>query len=1020
MIVIPKTMSTIICLMVLLTQAGVDGVLRDLARGRLPLDDVRLETQCLDEGRFLHATAYGSGVAIWNDERQSVLTREQVLALVTAFDREGFARMPASFGGDERDGARMAVKMTCRVRFSGNGTSKDVIQLDKGEQSAALKRLARGILDTTRAATRDAAPIASLDEGLAAVAAGGLAVETLRIRMRVGAGNSPGWLLRIDGRDLEIEPDAGSKTTRRLEEGMVRDLARVFVESTFSTLPVNVDAAEYIDVSVAVLGKEHAVQARRFAASSAPDRGIRERFDRAISRLRELHQPLSGQEPRREIANVAAFARLYGAVRYFYPSDAAASLDWDRFAVHGVKQARAARDARALEATLKALFGPLGPGIVIGDSLPPGQNDGPAEASLVAWRYLGPAVAPPMGSSPYKAQRTNRRAAASSSIDGFVSLMQSIPAVALRGKTIRLRGRVRAKVAGAEGRAALWLRVDRPEQKRGFFDNMDDRPVRQGDWREYSIEGLVADDATNVAFGTLASGLVTADFDAIALEERNTGGGWVEIPIQDPGFEASNSRGWMRVGSSENAQVTRVSLQAPEGRQFLRFAPGTASPLNASVVDVVPVRGAHADIELDSGLKARVPLSLSDAEAAGRESDTSELERLRSTIAAIASEPASDTDTRLADVVVAWNVFRHFYPYWTEAGVDWDRRLRPHLELAYEANTREMHRDALRQLVADARDGHGNVSDVSFTGTRALLPIRLSIVGDDLVVTASRVPAEMPVGAVVTAIDDVPSTRRVAQVMSLISGTTQWQRARAALVLVTCDREPVISLTRNTGTGPQSVSLRCDATQALVEERPAPVTELTSGVWYVDLTRARTAEVMPLLPKLAAAAGVVFDVRGYPTDAGAAILPHLIDAPETDRWMHVPKIIGPFGQLAGWQSIGWNLEPVTPRIAGKVVFLTDGRAISYAESVMGYVADRKLGTIVGSATAGANGNVAGFRVPGGFTIAFTGLRVTRHDGQAPHHLAGITPDISVSPTLAGIRAGRDEVLERAIALVSGK
>ena len=56
--------------------------------------------------------------------------------------------------------------------------------------------------------------------------------------------------------------------------------------------------------------------------------------------------------PPREIENVAAFARLYGVVRFFYPSDAAAELDWNRFAVHGVGRVRAARDAAELGATL--------------------------------------------------------------------------------------------------------------------------------------------------------------------------------------------------------------------------------------------------------------------------------------------------------------------------------------------------------------------------------------------------------------------------------------------------------------------------------------------------------------------------------------------------------------------------------------------------------------------------------------------------------------------------------------------
>ena len=44
--------------------------------------------------------------------------------------------------------------------------------------------------------------------------------------------------------------------------------------------------------------------------------------------------------------------------------------------------------------------------------------------------------------------------------------------------------------------------------------------------------------------------------------------------------------------------------------------------------------------------------------------------------------------------------------------------------------------------------------------------------------------------------------------------------------------------------------------------------------------------------------------------------------------------------------------------------------------MMGCVADLKLATIIGRATAGANGNVVTFTVPSGFTIRFTGMLVT--------------------------------------------
>jgi hypothetical protein len=59
-------------------------------------------------------------------------------------------------------------------------------------------------------------------------------------------------------------------------------------------------------------------------------------------------------------------------------------------------------------------------------------------------------------------------------------------------------------------------------------------------------------------------------------------------------------------------------------------------------------------------------------------------------------------------------------------------------------------------------------------------------------------------------------------------------------------------------------------------------------------------------------------------------------------------------------------------------------------------------------------------VPGGFRIPFTGMRVTGHDGKTPHHLAGVQPDVPMAPTVAGLREGRDESLDRAVVLVGGR
>ena len=554
---------------------------------------------------------------------------------------------------------------------------------------------------------------------------------------------------------------------------------------------------------------------------------------------------LSGQTPRidqQAIDHLAAFAQLYGVVRYFYPGDAGVTIDWNRFAIHGVARVRRATDTATLETVLRELFTPLGAGIEIGRSLPSAPAVGPVDSTLIAWRYFGPGGMGPAG-SPYVAGRTNRSTVAAS---------------------------------------------------------------------------------------------------------------------------------------------------------------------------VNPIAFAFSDVDLGSGLKARVRLSLTDAEARRTGPGLDVL------IAAVAAVPnpqgRSDMDVRLADVVVAWNVLRHFYPYWAEAAVDWDSRLRPQLDLAAAALDRNAQRDALRQVVADARDGHGNVVDSAATEPRALLPLQFSVIEGRVVVTGSVVAERVPVGSIVESVGGSPAAARLDAGMRLNSGSAQWRQTRSMLDLQLCTPGVGLSLSLQLPSGlPSEVVVPCGGTPRVIERRPNAVTEREQGIWYVDLTRATAAELSPSLPSLASAKGIVFDMRGYPTDAGMVILRHLIETPETDRWMHVPRIVGPFGQIESWQSIGWNLQPAAPHLSARRVFLTDGRAISYAESVMGYVKDRKLATIIGSTTAGTNGNIVNFVTPGGFTVVFTGMRVTGHDGRAQHHLVGIAPNIEIVPTLAGVRAGRDELLERAIA-----
>lgn len=114
----------------------------------------------------------------------------------------------------------------------------------------------------------------------------------------------------------------------------------------------------------------------------------------------------SGED--RQVANVAAFARLSGVVRYFCPSDAAATPDWDRFAVYGVSRVRTARPGGALQASLRERFSPLGPTLQVSASRQSAPQVRPDPRVNVRWQYLGVPFGWPVPRGAFTMKRIHR------------------------------------------------------------------------------------------------------------------------------------------------------------------------------------------------------------------------------------------------------------------------------------------------------------------------------------------------------------------------------------------------------------------------------------------------------------------------------------------------------------------------------------------------------------------------------------------------------------------------------------
>jgi hypothetical protein len=99
----------------------------------------------------------------------------------------------------------------------------------------------------------------------------------------------------------------------------------------------------------------------------------------------------------------------------------------------------------------------------------------------------------------------------------YGAMMQSFDATAYRGKTVRLRAWMRIEASLPDDHGQMWLSVSRAN-RRSFFDNMDDRPVRSAQWTQCEITGEVARDAQFIEFGFMTFGKGRVWVDGVSFE----------------------------------------------------------------------------------------------------------------------------------------------------------------------------------------------------------------------------------------------------------------------------------------------------------------------------------------------------------------------------------------------------------------------------------------------------------------------------------------------------------------------
>jgi len=376
-----------------------------------------------------------------------------------------------------------------------------------------------------------------------------------------------------------------------------------------------------------------------------------------------------------------------------------------------------------------------------------------------------------------------------------------------------------------------------------------------------------------------------------------------------------------------------------------------------------------------------------------------------------------------------WNIIEYWFPYRDVLGEDWDEvltRFIPRIALAKNADA---YQRELMALIARAHDTHANLWSslrVRPPVGDCQLPVNVRFIENRPVVTgysateAGRATGPK-VGDVLTELDGVPVPKLVESWAPYYAASNEPSRLRdigRSMTRGDCS-ESRIRVRRESETIELTAMRLPLAGQELrrTHDLPGETFRLLSDtVAYLKLSSVKIAEAARYIEAAAGTKGLIIDIRNYPSEFVVFALGSLLVEKQTEFARFTT------GDLSNPGAFHWtkpvSLSPQEPHYSGKVVILVDETSISQAEYTSMAFRAAPQAMVVGSTTSGADGNVSPFGLPGGLRAMITGIGVFYPDNR-PTQRIGIVPDVEVRPTIAGIRAGRDEVLEEALRRILG-
>ncbi|MDI3318339.1 S41 family peptidase [Pinibacter soli] len=389
-----------------------------------------------------------------------------------------------------------------------------------------------------------------------------------------------------------------------------------------------------------------------------------------------------------------------------------------------------------------------------------------------------------------------------------------------------------------------------------------------------------------------------------------------------------------------------------------------------------------------------------------------------------------DVGFRMLALYRYWNIIQYYFPYKNLIEEDWKNVLSEFIpKFINVQNELEYHLISL-ELIAKINDTHANIWGGNavlgrYFGARIAAPELVFIdnkaVVKDFYDEKSEKETGLKKGDIITEVNDIKIDEIIAAKSNIMPASNHAAQLRdiAMKLFQTNDSLINIGYLRNGNADRKTLKtypIREMNFYKKYLKKDSCFKRINPEIGYLHLGSIKSKYLPSIFETVKTTKGLIIDLRCYPSEFVVSALGQYLMPKET-QFAKITEGSAEWPGLFTFKSPSTVGKTNKEYYKGKIIILINELTQSQAEYTTMAFRVAPNAKVVGSTTAGADGNVKQFYLPGGILTMISGQGIYYPDGGETQRI-GIVPDVEVKPTIEGIKNGADEVLNKAIEIIN--